>query len=252
MKRILFAAKDDWIGPVRERLDASRYEPVFGDFRDADFEAFDAVVPLRLSDYEPMWLRPCGRFLIPERAAVRVMHDKIRFNAFLASHGFGALVPQVYGAEVEYPFIYKKRRDLAGINSKVIVDGAARRAFEATVETGDYFKQHYVGGRLEYTTHLLCKDGQVLFDRTVEFRFDRDYFVRGVNFAANSIVSRPTPFAQVFAAIVEKLRYTGTCCFNFKIEGGMPRLFEVNPRAGGSLRLDLNAYLDAYLSPLGG
>jgi predicted ATP-grasp superfamily ATP-dependent carboligase len=44
--------------------------------------------------------------------------------------------------------------------------------------------------------------------------------------------------------------YSGTSCFNYKIADGRPKLFEINPRPGGSLRLDLNAYLDAYLAAL--
>ncbi len=83
MKRILFAHKDDWVEPVRERLDAARYEPVFRDFQEPGlaFDEFDAVVPLRLSDYAPMRARPAASFLIPDKRAVQVTHDKSRFHA---------------------------------------------------------------------------------------------------------------------------------------------------------------------------
>jgi len=252
MKRILFAHKDDWVEPVRERLDAARYEAVFRDFQEPGlaFDEFDAVVPLRLSDYAPMRLRPAPSFLIPDKRAVQVTHDKSRFNEFLGAKGFGDLVPAVYGDAVEYPFIYKKHHDQAGINSKIVHSPAEREAFERTIDTNEYYKQRYVGGRKEYTTHFLSRGGEVLFDRTVEFAFDGDHFVRGVNFESKSIDKVATPFAGTFAAILDALAYTGTCCFNYKIDSGKPLIFEVNPRAGGSLRLDLNDYLDAYLEAL--
>ncbi|HWA92943.1 MAG TPA: hypothetical protein VG889_23120 [Rhizomicrobium sp.] len=206
------------------------------------------MVPLRLSDYAPMRLRPAPCMLLPDRRAVQVMHDKARFNAHLAENGFGDLVPAVYGDAVEYPFIYKKHRDRAGINSKIVHSPEERAAFEATIDPSEYYKQRYVGGREEYTTHLLGVGGAVRFAATVAFAFDRDHFVRGVNYEALRIERIPTPFAETFAAILARLGYTGTCCVNYKIEDGKPLIFEANPRVGGSLRLDLNPYLDAYLA----
>lgn len=254
MKRILFAHKDDWVAPVRERLDAQRFAAQFADFQDPglDFGAFDAVVPLRLSDYAPMRARPAPCMLLPDKRVVQVMHDKSRFNAYLADHGFGALVPTVYGDAVEYPFIYKKHHDQAGIASKIVHSPDERAAFEAAIDPGEYYKQRYVGGRREYTTHFLCTGGAIRFDATVEFAFDGDHFVRGVNFEQRSIDKIATPFMDSFAAILRALAYTGTCCFNYKIEDGKPLIFEVNPRVGGSLRLELNAYLDAYLEASAG
>jgi carbamoylphosphate synthase large subunit len=254
MKRILFADKEDWIQPVRARVDAARFEVAFRDFRDEtlSFDDYDAVVPLRLSDYAPMRLRPAGSFLIPGKLATQTAHDKQRFNAFLAEHGFGDLVPTVYGDTVDYPFIYKKHHDQAGIHSKVIRSPEERAAFEAAIDAGEYYKQRYVAGRTEYTTHLLGRGGEIAFDTTVRFTFDADHYVRGVNHEARATDKIATPFLQILAAILGALDYHGTCCFNYKIENGKPLIFEVNPRAGGSLRLDLNAYLDAYLKLLEG
>jgi carbamoylphosphate synthase large subunit len=215
-----------------------------------DFSDYDAVVPLRLSEYAPMRLKPAPCMLLPDKRAVQTMHDKARLNAFLDRNGFGYLVPTVYGDAVEYPFIYKKHHDQAGINSKIVHSPDERAAFEATIDPGEYYKQRYVGGRNEYTTHLLSVDGEVGFAATVAFTFDVDHFVRGVNYEPRNIARIPTPFAEIFGAILGRLAYTGTCCFNYKIEDGKPLIFEVNPRIGGSLRLDLNPYLDAYFAVL--
>jgi carbamoylphosphate synthase large subunit len=254
MNRILFAFKDDWVEPVRERLDGARYEARFQDFQDPalSFDGFDAVVPLRLADYAPMRMRPGGAFLIPDKRTVQTMHDKLRFNDFLAANGFGDLVPVVYGDAVEYPFIYKKHHDQAGIHSTVIEAAEQRAAFESGIDQSEYYKQRYVGGRNEYTTHVLAKDGRIVFDATVEFTFDRDLFVRGVKFESRAIDRIVTPFMDVFAGVVRALGYSGTCCFNYKIDNGKPLIFEVNPRIGGSLRLDLNPFMEAYLAALAG
>jgi carbamoylphosphate synthase large subunit len=254
MKRILFAFKDDWVEPVRERLDAAKYEARFQDFQDPalSFEGFDAVVPLRLSDYAPMRARPGSAFLVPDKRTVQTMHDKLQFNDFLTAHGFADLVPAVYSDAVEYPFIYKKHHDQAGIHSTVIETPEQRAAFEGGIDASEYYKQRYVGGRNEYTTHVLAKDGRILFDATVAFTFDQDLFVRGVKFESRAIDRIATPFMDVFAAVIDALGYSGTCCFNYKIDAGKPLIFEVNPRIGGSLRLDLNPFMEAYLAALAG
>jgi carbamoylphosphate synthase large subunit len=249
LQQILFAPKDDWIAPVRERLDAARFQPTFQEFPDADLAAFDCIVPLRLKDYAALRGKS-AKFLIPNRQAVDITDDKQRFNAWLKLGGFEDLVPDVYDESDVFPMIYKKRHDDAGKNSKVIFSAAERDAFEQTINAKDYFKQRYVGGRNEYTTHFLSVNGSVRFDTSVEFAFDRDHYVRGVQADSQSITKIDTPFATTFAAILEALDYTGTCCFNYKIENGKPLIFEINPRCGGSLRLDLNNYLDAYLTAL--
>jgi hypothetical protein len=253
MKRILFAHKKDWLEPVAERLDRSRFEATFRNFREPalQFSQFDAIVPLRLSDYAPLRAYP-GRAacLIPDVAAVAIADDKPRFVAFLREAGFGEFAPAVYNGAVQYPFIYKKRVDVAGKNARIVFSPEEHAAFDAGIVPADYFRQEYVGGRTEYTSHFLAVGGRPSFDSTLEFTFDRDHFVRGLRCEAASSRKVETPFADLFGRILKALNYTCTGCFNYKIENGRPKIFELNPRAGGSLRLDLNAYLDAYLAAL--
>jgi hypothetical protein len=252
MKRVLFALKADWIESVQERLDHSRYQASFRNFRQKPpFAYFDCIVPLYLNDYPPLWRYRWGaEVLIPSENLVALTDDKPLFMQFLRDNGFAALAPDIYGNRVSYPFICKKRIDIAGKNARVILTPEERAAFEAGIVAEEYFKQEYVGGRTEYTTHFLAVEGRSTWDSTVEFTFDRDAYVRGVRCEPVETRKIETPFADVFHRILKALNYTGTACFNYKILDGTPKIFELNPRAGGSLRLDLNPYLDAYLAAL--
>ena len=60
----------------------------------------------------------------------------------------------------------------------------------------------------------------------------------------------PAPAMGPCAAILDALAYEGTCCFNYKLEGGRPMLLELNPRFGGSLVGDVTGYLQAHLAAL--
>lgn len=251
MKQLLFSLKDDWIDPVRERLDATRFKASFAEFGDVDLAAFDGIVSLRLTEYAPLRAREKSlNVLIPSRAVVDITDDKPRFNAWLGSSGFGEFVPEGGVGMGAFPFIYKKRRDRAGKNSRIVFSAEEQQAFEQSVDVPDYFKQRYVGGRKEYTTHFLALNGRVKFGTTVEFSFEDDYFIRGIREPRNEIVKIETPFLAIFCEILEALGYNGTCCFNYKIENGRPLIFEINPRCGSSLRLDLNPYIEAYLGAL--
>jgi carbamoylphosphate synthase large subunit len=252
VKTILFPPKDDWIEPVRERLDATRFMASFVELDRADLSSFDCIVPLQLPEYAPLRAKEksLGNVLVPARAVVDLTDDKPRFNTWLGSSGFGEYVPDVFAEEGVFPFIYKKRRDRAGKNSRVIFSKEEQEAFERTIDAAAYFKQRYVGGRKEYTTHFLAVNGRVKFDTTVEFSFNDDYFIRGIREPKNEITKVETPFRAVFREILEALGYNGTCCFNYKVENGRPLIFEINARCGSSLRLDLNPYIEAYLAAL--
>jgi carbamoylphosphate synthase large subunit len=251
LKRVLFSKKDDWVEPVRERLDSARFSHTFQNLAEADVSAFDCIVPLYLKDYVALRSKEYrANFLIPSRTAVDVTDDKSRFNAWLGSVGYGDLVPEFLDGDDAYPFIYKKRHDRAGRNSYIIHSPEEQHAIEKAIDVDEFFKQRYVPGRKEYTSHFLMAGGKIVFHTTVEFTFRDDFYVRGIREPRNTINKVMTPFVPVFSGILEALDYKGTCCFNYKIENGKPLVFEINPRAGGSLRLDLNNYLEAYLRAL--
>ena len=92
--------------------------------------------------------------------------------------------------------------------------------------------------------------GDILFSKCYWFDFRERYFVKGsrCEHSATGEISMPAPY--LFSDMLTKLHYTGTCCFNFKMEAGEPLIFEINPRFGGSLCRDINAYLAAYLLAL--
>ena len=49
-----------------------------------------------------------------------------------------------------------------------------------------------------------------------------------------------------FSSILTAIGYEGLCCFDYKIANGKPKIFEINPRFGGSL----GNYLFSFLNNL--
>ena len=255
MKNVLFAPKEGWARRIQETVDPAKFRVAFQEFGDPDvaLDDFDCVVPLRLQDYRPLRTRPInGRanFLIPGEPVVALTDDKSRMNEFLLTNGFEEFVPEIYGEQVAYPFIYKKRRDEWGAYSRIIRSPEEKRDLEKIITQDDYFKQEYVCGNIEYVTHILAMEGRLRYVLTYEHTFDSEYFIKGKWANYRSWRKIDTPFIEVFVSILENLNFTGTCCFNFKLANGVPKIFEMNSRYGATLTLEVNAYLDAYLDAL--
>jgi hypothetical protein len=254
MTSVFFGFKSrDTIPKIRKALDHSRFVATFRKHRNEELpipQRFDCMAPLGLYDYDAfrkLETHGADNFLIPRARAVETAHDKPIFAKFLVSNGFENCVPVIFNEHVDYPFIYKKRMDRGGIHSFVISSPVELTQLESRIDTRKYFRQEYVAGRTEYTTHIVAFDGRVRFASTFEFNFDCDRFVKGQWFQPKSKRQVDSPFLDIFQNILNALEFSGTCCFNYKIIQGVPKIFELNPRFGGSLVGDINSYLDAYI-----
>jgi carbamoylphosphate synthase large subunit len=46
--------------------------------------------------------------------------------------------------------------------------------------------------------------------------------------------------SSIFESIIKHLNYSGPCNIDFKLINGTPKIFEINPRLGGSLMVSEN------------
>ena len=257
VRKILFGFEPLRNRKILKQIDNTRFAAEFRSFDSPlDWEKFDAIIPLTLPDQWHLQ-RVCPdlngtRFLTPNWPLVELAHDKPRFNRFLCDQGLDAYVPYM-GNWQRYPFVLKKNRDAGAEHTHLIESIVDEQRWAAELASSDYFCQEYVPGQVEYTTHLLF-DGGVRYQMSVRFDSNQPWYIRGVATQASRGIrmSRVSlPCENVFSRILDLIGYRGTCCFNYKLIGGRPMIFEMNPRIGGSLPLDLNNYLDTVLSVLG-
>lgn len=239
------------------RLDRSRFTATFGIFQPgSDFEAFDAVVPFRLADYSVLTQRPLDRgwrFVMPPAHLVTLCDDKLALNRRLLETGFAALVPALYDANdiAPYPFVLKPRHGSYGRGIAVVGDERDERAMTPLLHDPRYFRQRYVPGGEEYALHLLIVEGSVRYHRSVHYAMPAGVYVKSADCKpARLDLLAESPLLELFSDLMRSLGYEGLCCINYKIEDGEPRLLEINPRFGGSLCHDINAFLEAYLDCL--
>lgn len=238
----------DWEPEIRERL-PDAYALTFADFDQQDVAAFDLVVPLRTADTELLARGFASgrdvRALFPHAEVLARCEDKLAFNEWLIANGFGRYVPRMT-EPFEYPYLVKARRGQWGEGIEIVHNAVEEELLWAPANPTESFRQQYVPGPIEQSTHLLVRSGEVRFRRHVEFVFDGRLYVKGHR--ARRWIQREVDLDEhmaLFAAIVAKLGYEGTCCFGYKVVDGHPWIFELNARYGASLTPFVAEYLAA-------
>ncbi|PZU08501.1 hypothetical protein [Sphingomonas sp.] len=247
--QILFAQHLAWMPLIAERIDPSRYAGSFAPLEHVDLDAFDAVVPFGLADYEILSTRADlegRRFLRPADDVVALCNDKLELARHLIRAGFERHIPAVGDVgDLPFPLIRRPRRDEFGRGARIF-QGPAPAHHDPAL-----FDQAYVPGADEYVLHAIRHRGRIRFAWALHHRMAGPGLVRGgANAPIESREIDPRPALAAFEPMLTALGYSGTCSIDFKIAGDVPVLLEINPRVGGSLTLGINAYIGAYLDCL--
>lgn len=221
----------------------------FDSFTPENIKESDLVVPLTIEDARVL---AKSRELVKGKLlqsssvdTVEICDNKFLFNETLIEKGFGDLIPKI-GSDLPFPFLLKKRVSLGGDHSYVVADEATKNKLSHLINNGDYFCQEIVEGANECATHILFKNGKIINSLTVEYTFYNDRPINGKEgFICSNIVK--CPHLDAFAAILKAIEYEGLCCFDYKVVDGQPKIFEINPRFGGSLGNYFSALLPSLI-----
>jgi carbamoylphosphate synthase large subunit len=256
-KHIRFGEYYHWAPRILEFLDTSRFMYEFGPPDENRLAGIDAFVPLCLSDIQAMFGvsdKLSAKALIPTRDVLELADNKITFYQYLFAHGFGSSVPQIIETPTQYPIVAKMDFGSNGEGVWILHDDEQLASLLNTHQRENIVLSEYIPGSREFAFHFLAKHGEILWSGVVEHDHatsDATPYVRGQNGAVGtSVTCAEFSELNVLHAIIEKLGFTGTGCFDFKVLDGTPKIFELNPRPGYSIALWINQYLSALLTHL--
>jgi predicted ATP-grasp superfamily ATP-dependent carboligase len=234
---------------IKRGFNFIRHNISFDSFTPENIDKSDLVVPLNIEDARILaTLRDLLKNkLLPSSSieTIKICDDKILFIETLTKKGFGDHLPKV-GVNLPFPFLLKKRITLGGDNSYLITDEGTRRKYTELITNEDYFCQEIIEGVKESATHILFKNGKIVDSLTVEYTFYNDKPINGKEaFMCSNIVK--CSHLGLFTAILKSIDYQGICCFDYKLVNGQPKVFEINPRLGGSLSNYFSALLPSLV-----
>ncbi len=222
------------------------HEIAFGKFDDATVGRYDVLVPLVIEDVRRLVAcrGAAARNLLPVSSGVVVdlCDDKLAFWHFARERGFGEYTPRMAG-EGEWPCVLKARRGFGGVGTWFAGSREEEVLLrEGVVGAGEWFRQAVVPGAVEYATHVLFLGGRVVRSLTFEYDMGASGKVKGKDGPVRQRMMR-SRHDEVFERILSAMGYEGLCCIDYKVEGGVPKVMEINPRIGSSLLPYFFSYL---------
>jgi predicted ATP-grasp superfamily ATP-dependent carboligase len=236
--RVYFMEQPDWEKWIR--MVATDFEPFFGSSEQCHPADYDLVIPFTInaSDYlNRHYPKYNGiKFLVSEPHVLATSNHKGRFALALDKLGLSNHSLQLPVDTATYPYVLKKAVSGFGIDAYVIQSVEQENAILTKVNPLDYVKQRWVGGSIEYANHLLFDGEKTLFHHSIEYQMPQGYYIKGRPTECLSMKSVDHGhFLSLFESILSGLKFKGICCFDYKVEEGEVKIFELNARYGGSL-----------------
>ncbi|MCC8410887.1 ATP-grasp domain-containing protein [Mucilaginibacter sp. UR6-1] len=213
---------------------------------DTNFAMYDLVIPMSVQDvtycHAARNIIKTDLIPIPSLEAITICDKKDMLVYKLREAGLGHLTPSVHRS---YPYILKKNAGDFSRNTFIINNKDDEKTFEQELNDPDYFTQELIFGKKEYASHIVFKNGKIMANVTVCHRYSERAYLQGktTSEARNRV---PNRHQEAFTQVLNAIGFEGLCCIDYKEVNGKPKIFEINPRFGGSLRF----YFKGLLSQL--
>ncbi|CAB4334845.1 MAG: hypothetical protein F2690_01610 [Actinobacteria bacterium] len=205
-------------------------------FKSSEFR--DVIIPLMETHIRET---PSGyACLVPDSKSLDTLQNKQKFDELLGELSLSKYAPQrldLTDSNV-YPIVLKRIDLNGGVGIELIrSESDLMNAVTSNLWTGqNYILQEYIQDFNEFVWHAVYKDGIKIWDTTFKYIMESNEFIRTANSKFTiKRVSLDRHSFEVFDSILGRMNYSGPCNIDFKFQGSDLKIFEINPRLGGSL-----------------
>ena len=246
--KILFSSDMTREKHIRFGFRSLRHKINFNDFTPENIQKNDLILPLHIEDLRELKRYPHlteNKLIpIPSLEAINICDDKYLFIQTLIENGFNDLLPKT-GSNLAVPFMLKKKVSSAGNSCYSVSTLKQKQEYQELIDDPDYFCQEIIPGANEYATHIIFKDKKIVTSLTIKYTFSNELPINGKEKVVYSRIDK-CDYLDTFSAVLDSIGFEGLCCFDYKVINNKPKLFEINPRFGGSL----SAYFFTFLKRL--
>lgn len=172
--------------------------------------------------------------------SIKLLDNKANFNNFMVTNSLGNYIPKVYMETNDgicnnydclvYPCILKTSIGCGGGGIKII--NSCTDILKIPYK--NYFIQELIADNIEYGGHFYVCNGIIKCSVFYMEMYNNKTFIKiGKMNKYNRVENKE--WLNLFSMIFSKLNYSGFACANFKVVNDIVKIFEINPRLGGTL-----------------
>ena len=177
---------------------------------------------------------------IPKKyhSAIITCNSKDQFIAYMHSISLGKYIPNTYYNEPTiFPCIMKPIIGVAGTDTFLFV---TKEEYDSgSIKYNSRFMiQDYILSNVFNVAHILCNNGNIVYSVVYSEKTQPYVIKRGklINYTKRCLSDEEI---KIFGLIMTGLCYHGVCSVDFVYDsGGNMKIFEINPRFGGSMFFD--------------
>jgi glutathione synthase/RimK-type ligase-like ATP-grasp enzyme len=185
----------------------------------------------------------CCKTLINSINTLLICNNKYEFSEYM-NKNFSDNIPKTYNINnILLPAIIKPILTNSGKGCKLILTQKNIQnlnnnlSIKNKLNNNEYIIQEYIDDVDLYSGHFLIINGIIKFDKYYIEQFKGNFISKGkMNNYKKCIIDKSHRY--VFEELFNKLKYNGFACADFKIKNNKLKIFEINPRLGGTIIYD--------------
>jgi len=186
--------------------------------------------------------------LKPRLELLEKFANKKKFNNLLIELSLSQYQPEHYSDEtiIKYPVVLKRTDLNAAKGMKIIFtkDELIDSLSQDMWRDNEFIIQEFIESTSEFACHAVYKDGIRLWDTTIKyFKSDTLVLIGSETKIKSTHIESSFDALKVFDEIMLKTKYSGPCNIDYSYQSSDLKIFEINPRLGGSLMKTENVKL---------
>lgn len=203
---------------------------------DDAMETCDIIIPLTIKMAKKYNEQIIGKVFCPNNETLDLLGDKINFQRFMMKN-YRINIPKT---RYHYPYIAKHRNGNGGNDVNYIRNV---EDFSKYKIGDDHVKQEYIHSDNYHVGQYIIKNGIILkkYFYMVNIDPSKINIAKGKLLEYNKVTLEND---EIFVELFKYLNYTGFACANFTIVDNVIKIFEINPRIGGTFISNIEDLFD--------
>lgn len=194
------------------------------------------ILPSRVDNINDLRILGIHSLFDADPDAVQHFDDKKLFCDYVEKYSLQEYVPRNFSEQTSYNNILVVLKPKCGCCSSGIYK---KKIFDVTsYEFENFVVQEYIKEPTEHAGYFVSYKGKIIHSFSYISHFGNDDYIKhegGWKYVPQNRVELDNHIIEKIQKFVEPCSFTGTFCVDFKIVNGQLKIFEINPRIGGSM-----------------